>query len=43
MVKNPSANAGDVGSIPGRGTRIPHAAEELNLHATATEPVFQSL
>ena len=40
VVKNPSANAGDVGSIPGRGTRIPHAAEELNLHATATEPVF---
>ena len=29
MVKNPSANAGDVGSIPGQGTRIPHAAEEL--------------
>ena len=40
MVKNPSANAGDVGSIPGQGTRIPHAAEELKLCATTTEPVF---
>ena len=25
MVKNPPSNAGDVGSIPGRGTEIPHA------------------
>ena len=40
VVKNPSANAGDVGLIPGQGTRIPHAAEELKLCATTTEPVF---
>ena len=25
MVKNPRSNAGDVGSIPGQGTKIPHA------------------
>ena len=25
MVKNPPSNAGDAGSIPGRGTKIPHA------------------
>ena len=28
MVKNPPANAGDTGSIPGWGTKIPHAAEQ---------------
>ena len=26
VVKNPSSNAGDVGSIPGSGTKIQHAA-----------------
>ena len=26
VVKNPPSNAGDVDSIPGRGTKIPHAA-----------------
>ena len=25
VVKNPPSNAGDVGSIPGWGTKIPHA------------------
>ena len=25
VVKNPLSNAGGVGSIPGRGTKIPHA------------------
>ena len=34
MVKNPPSNAGDVGSIPGRGTKIPHAAGQLSPHAT---------
>ena len=29
MVKNPSCNAGDSGLIPGQGTKIPHAAEQL--------------
>ena len=27
VVKNLSCNAEDAGSIPGRGTKIPHAAE----------------
>ena len=25
MVKNPPSNSGDTGSIPGQGTKIPHA------------------
>ena len=37
VVKNPPSNAGDAGSIPGRETRIPHAAGLLNLHATTRE------
>ena len=37
MVKNPPANAGDMGSSPGLG-RFPHAAERLSLCATTTEP-----
>ena len=41
VVKNPPSNAGDVGSIPGPGTKIPHAARQLSLHATAREPVLQ--
>ena len=31
MVKNLPCNAGDVGSIPGQGTKIPQAAEQLSL------------
>ena len=38
MVKNPPSNAGDVGSISGRGTKIPHAVGQLSLRATTTEP-----
>ena len=30
MVKNPPSNAGDAGSIPGRGTKIPHPAGQLS-------------
>ena len=37
VVKNLPANAGDVGSIPGRGTKIPHAAEQLSPCLTTTE------
>ena len=37
VVKNPPSNAGDVGSIPGRGTKIPRAMEQLSLNAAATE------
>ena len=38
MVKNPPYNAGDAGSIPGQGTKIPRAMGQLNPHATTTEP-----
>ena len=33
VVKNPPANAGHAGSIPGRGTKIPHAKGQLSLRA----------
>ena len=39
MVKNLPCNAGDVGSIPGWGTKIPRATEQLNLQAVTTEPM----
>ena len=38
MVRNPPSNAGDVGSILGRGTRILHVAGQLSPHAATTEP-----
>ena len=30
VVKNLPSNAGDVGSIPGLGTKIPHAVRQLS-------------
>ena len=36
VVKNPPSNAGDGGSIPGRGTKIPHFAGQLSPCATTT-------
>ena len=33
VVKSPPSNAEDVGSIPGRGTKIPHAAGQLSPRA----------
>ena len=51
VVKNPPSNEGGAGSIPGWGTKIPHAAGQLSLRcnyrahalwslcATTTEPV----
>ena len=33
VVKNPPSNAGGVGSILGQGTKIPHAAGQLNPRA----------
>ena len=39
MAKNLPANAGDMGSIPGLGTKIPHVAGQLNPCAITTEPV----
>ena len=29
VVKNPPCNAGDAGSVPGWGTKIPHALPKL--------------
>ena len=37
MVKNPPYNAGDGDSLPGQGTKIPHAAGQLSPHAITTE------
>ena len=37
VVKNPPYNAGDAGSIPGQGTKIPHAAGQLSPCTTTTE------
>ena len=39
-VKNLPTKAGDAGSIPGQGTKIPHAAGQLSQCATATEPAL---
>ena len=36
VVKNPPYAAGDTVSIPGQGTKIPHAAGQLSLCATTT-------
>ena len=35
MVKNLPCNAGDTGSIPGRGTKIPRATGQLSPRARA--------
>ena len=37
VVKNPPSNAGDAGSIPGWGTRFPHAAGQVSPRAITTE------
>ena len=37
-VKNPPSSAGDAGSIPGWGTKTPHAAGQLSPRAATTEP-----
>ena len=42
MVKNPPANAGDTGLIPGPGTRTLLATEQQSACAATTEPVLQS-
>ena len=39
VVKNLPCNAGDAGSIPGRGTKIPQAMEQLSPLTATTEPV----
>ena len=37
VVKNALYNAGDVGSIPGQGTKILHVSGQLSLRATTIE------
>ena len=37
VVKNSLCNAGDTGSIPGWGTTILHAVEQLGAHTTTRE------
>ena len=37
MVRNPPCDAGDIGSIPGPGTKIPPAAEQLSPCTTTGE------
>ena len=38
VIKNLPYNAGDSGSIPGQGTKIPYAAGQLSPHAKTAEP-----
>ena len=40
-VKNPPSHTGDVGSIPGRRTKIPHAAEQLSPRAPTGKKVVR--
>ena len=39
VVKNPPSDARDMGSVPGRGTKIPYAAGQLSHHTTTREPM----
>ena len=39
MVKDLPYNAGDAGSIPAQGTKIPHATGQLSMRTTTTELV----
>ena len=38
VVKNPPFNAGDIGLIPRRVTKTPHALGQLSWRAAVTEP-----
>ena len=42
VVKIPPCNAGDVNSIPGQGTKIPHAMEQLSPPAATTELLYHT-
>ena len=42
MVKNLPCNEGDVGLIPGWGTKIPHAMEQPSLSTATSEPMSHS-
>ena len=39
VVKNPPSNAIDMGLIPGRGTKIPHATRQLSQSTTRETPL----
>ena len=39
LVKNTHSNAGDVGSIPGQGTKISYATEQMHACSVTTEPI----
>ena len=36
-IRNLPSNAGDEGSVPGWGTKVPHAQQQLSPHTTVTE------
>ena len=38
VVKNLPSNGGNLDSVPGRETKIPHAKGQLSSHATTKEP-----
>ena len=42
VVKNPPSDAGDVGLIPGQGTKIPHAMRQLSLPHATVEPAHKN-
>jgi len=43
VIKNQPPNAGDAGSIPGWGTKIPHTKGPLSLYTTTTEPAHNQI
>ena len=42
VIRNLLSNVGDVSLIPGRGTKIPHAAGQLSPHIATAEPVHHN-
>ena len=38
VIKNPPSSPGDMSSIPGRGTKIPHVAGKLSQWTATEEP-----
>ena len=42
MVKNPPSDAGDLGWIPGQGTKTPQAPGQLIPRAATTEPAHHN-
>ena len=41
-VKNLPCSAGDVGLVPSEGSKVPHAAEQLSLHAELLSPLART-